>query len=104
MTLDGLEQEVGVGLEEECRLLYILGVAGGLIFLAFLFVAIQCYRRQRNSRYSNITLGIPTDETDVMLRSLKEDTCTKNGIKKSNMDITHPPPSPRPVDCIKEQS
>lgn len=30
-----------------------------------------------------------------MLRSLKEDNY-KNGIKKSNVDITHPPPSPRP--------
>lgn len=75
--------------------LFLLGVAGGLIFLAFLFVAIQCIRRRKNGRYGNITLGIPTDETDVMLRSLKEDTC-KNGIKKSHVDITNPPPSPRP--------
>ncbi|XP_071125252.1 protocadherin Fat 1-like isoform X4 [Mytilus edulis] len=87
-----ISNSAGITQEE---LFIIIGVAGGIIVLAFLFVAIQCIRRRQNSRYGNITLGIPTDETDVMLRSLKEDNC-KNGIKKSNVDITHPPPSPRP--------
>lgn len=66
--------------------------------LTLLFVAIQCWRRRKNgNRRANITTGIADDETDVMLRGLKDG---KKMCKVSNFDVRmsvqNIPPSPRP--------
>ena len=73
----------------------IAGIASGLIFLALLFVAIQCFRRHRYRRRSNLRLGVLyEDETDVMLKHVKDD---KKTCKVSDLDICNiAPPSPRP--------
>ncbi|XP_061184166.1 protocadherin Fat 1-like isoform X2 [Saccostrea echinata] len=73
----------------------IVGVTGSLVFLAILFVGVQCYRRRLSRTGRNVTLGIAyDDERDVMLKSRK-DTC-----KVSDFDIskfnTNIPPSPQP--------
>ncbi|XP_056011143.1 protocadherin Fat 1-like isoform X5 [Ostrea edulis] len=78
----------------DTTLYIIVGVTGSLVFLAILFVGVQCYRRRQSRTGRNVTMGIAyDDERDVMLKSRK-DTC-----KVSDFDISkfhNIPPSPQP--------
>lgn len=73
------------------------GVTSGLIFLAILFVSIQCYRRRSSRTGRNVTRGIAyDDERDVMLKSRKE-TCKVSDFDVSKFNNVPPSPQPPPV-------
>ncbi|KAK3099997.1 hypothetical protein FSP39_013258 [Pinctada imbricata] len=79
----------------QIELYVIIGIASGLIFLAFLFVIVQCIRRHRHRRRGRGNLHVRCDdgETEVMLKGISD---YKKGCKVSQCDISIPPPSPCP--------